>query len=227
MSAFNTSYCALYAAWVKVYDPYNDQILDCPPSGYIAAQYTYNDYIKDVFYAPAGLNRGVLNIIGVTNKFTETEMGSMYDVQVNAIASFPGEGFSIWGQKTMLTADSALSRVNVRRLMMTIETAVSTFLNRYVFEPNNDATRFRASATIDEYMARFAAAGAFQNESGDKGYLVVCDTSNNTTTTIDANEMHVDVYVKPSRAAEFIIVQTILTRTGASFNEIISRNYAV
>lgn len=223
----NSSYAAVYAGWVKIYDQYNDQILECPPSGYIAAQYAYNDYVKAVFYAPAGLNRGNLNVIGLVNKFNDTEMGSMYEVQVNALASFPGEGFSIWGQKTLQTSDSALSRVNVRRLMLTIENAVESFLNRFIFEPNNEATRFRVTATIDEYMSKFAAAGAFQTEGGDRGYLIVCDTSNNTTSTIDSNELHVDIYVKPSRSAEFIIVQTVLTRTGASFNEIISRNFAV
>jgi len=93
----------------------------------------------------------------------------------------------------------------------------------YAFEPNNDITRYRITAMLTSYLDRLSARGAFQTETGDRGYRVVCDTTNNTPAVIDANELHVDIFVKPIKAAEFIQVQTIVTNTGASFSELIAK----
>lgn len=220
---FNSSYVALYSPWVKMYDPYNDKIIEVPPSGYVASQIAYNDYTSEVWYAPAGFNRGIMNVLGLTNVFTQGERDTLYEAGINPLQTFRGEGNVIWGQKTEQVKASALDRVNVRRLLITIEKAVSVSLRYFVFEPNSLVTRFRVVATIESYMDQLYAKGAFQSELGDKGYLVVCDETNNPPAVIDANELHVDIFIKPSRAAEFIQLQTIITTTGASFTELVAR----
>jgi len=221
---FNSSYCALYAPWLKVYDQWNDKVVEVPPSGYVASQYAYNDYVSDPWYAPAGFNRGLLNILSVTNVFTRGERDSLYESQINPVQMFRGEGNAIWGQKTEQVKASALSRINVRRLLITLEKAISVSLRSYAFEPNNEITRMRVTATLEQYLDLLSARGAFQTELGDKGYRVVCDSTNNVPASIDQNELHVDVYLKPVRSAEFIQLQAIITTTGASFDELIARN---
>ena len=220
---FNSSYCALYAGWVQIYDPYNDMLIDVPPSGHVAARIAYNDYVKNPWDAPAGYSRGMLNIIKPSNIFSEGERDTLYEAQINPIQMFRGEGTVIWGQKTEQTKSSALSRINVRRLLIVIEKSIAIALRSFVFEPNSEITRFRVESMLTDWLDRLSAQGAFQTEGGDKGYHVVCDETNNLPATIDDNELHVDVFVKPVRAAEYIRLQTIVTSTGASFNELISR----
>jgi len=220
---FNSSYCALYSPWVKIYDPYSDKIIEVPPSGYIASQIAYNDYRANTWYAPAGFNRGILNVLGITTVFTEGERDTLYEAQINPLQTFRGQGNVIWGQKTQQVKASALDRLNVRRLLIVIEKSIAISLRSFAFEPNSELTRFRIKAMIDEYMGQLSASGAFQTEAGDQGFQVVCDERNNTPAVIDANELHVDIFIKPSRAAEYIQLQTIITRTGASFEELISK----
>jgi len=219
----NSSYCALYAPWVKIYDAYNDRLVEVPPSGYVAAQMAYNDYIGNAWDAPAGFTRGMLDIINTTKIFTEGERDQLYEAQINPLQTFRGEGSVIWGQKTLQVKSSALDRVNVRRLLIVIEKAIAISLRSFLFEPNNEVTRFRVEALLNEYLGKLSAQGAFQTEGGDQGFHTVCDETNNTPAVIDSNELHVDVFVKPIRSAEFIQLQTIVTPTGASFNELIAR----
>lgn len=228
---FNSNKCALYGPWLKTYDPYNDIQVSVAPSGFVAGQYAYNDYAAQPWYAPAGFNRGVLNVLGLDFgglesklALTDSEIGTLYDAQINSIQAFSGDGYVVWGQKTQQTKPSATDRVNVRRLLNLLEESIEVYARYALFEPNNSRTRFRLWAQVTGYMDTLAAGGAFQDELGDRGYRVVCDTTNNTPVTIDANELHLDVYVKPSRAAEFIIIQSVVTTTGASFAELISRN---
>lgn len=221
---FNSSYCALYSPWVKWFDQYNGQIVTLPPSGFVASQIAYNDYVAEPWYAPAGLNRGLLNVLSVTPVYTQGERDTLYATEVNPLQTFRGEGNVIWGQKTEQTKDSALNRVNVRRLLIVLEKSIATSLKYFVFEPNSEITRFRITAMLEQYLDNLSAGGAFQITSTDrKGYKVVCDESNNTPATVDLNELHVDVFIKPSRAAEYIQLQAIITTTGTSFNELIAR----
>jgi len=221
---FNSSYCALYAPWLKIYDQWNDKQVEVPPSGYVASQIAYNDYVSDPWYAPAGFNRGLLNILSVTNIFTKGERDTLYQAQINPIQLFRGEGIAIWGNKTEQTKASALSSVNVRRMLITLEKAIAVALRSFAFEPNNEITRLRVTSVLEQYLDLLSSRGAFQTELGDKGYRVVCDSTNNTPASIDALELHVDVYLKPVRSAEYIQLQAIITTTGASFEELISRN---
>jgi len=212
----NTSRAALYADWLEVYDNYNDKLVEVPPSGYVAGLYAYNDYVANDAYAPAGLKRGNLNsACGVTTVFTAGEMETLYsDYQINPIRYMP-EGIAVWGQKTLLTTPGNLDRINVRRSITGMELAISSSLKNYVFEPNDTFSRLQITQMIESYMAQRKADRAVQE------YLVVCDDTNNSDSTIDAHELHVDIYVKPQQVAEFIQLRAIITRTGASFTELV------
>lgn len=219
----NSSYCTLYAPWVRINDPYNDVLIYVPPSGYVGAQFAYNDNVAYPWNAPAGFNRGLLNIIGMQTIFTQGERDTLYAAQINPLQTFRGEGDVIWGQKTLQVKSSALDRVNVRRLLIVIEKSVSISLRPFVFENNSELTRFRINAMLIEYLDILSSQGAFQTEAGDNGYQVVVNPTNNTPGIIDRNELHVDIFIKPARTAEFIKLQTIVTSSGASFTELISR----
>lgn len=228
---FDSSYCSLYAGWSQIYDSYNDVVIDVPSSGYVAAQYAYNDYAGKAWTAPAGDNRGVLDILSVTGPtgklvFTEGERDTLYQKQINPLQIFSGASPRIWGQKTMQKKGSATDRINVRRLLIVIEKSMAISLRQFVFEPNDEVTRFRIEALLNSYLGDLSAQGAFQTEGGDQGFHVVCDETNNTATVIDNNELRVDVFVKPIRAAEYIRLQTVVTASGASFEELIARGVA-
>jgi len=219
----NSSYCAMYAPWVRINDPYNDVLIYVPPSGYVGAQFAYNDYVAQPWNAPAGFNRGMVNVISMQDIFTKGERDLLQEAQINPLQTFRGEGDVIWGQKTMQTKSSARSRVNVVRLLIVIEKSMAVSLRPFVFENNTEITRFRIEAMLTEYLDLLSSQGAFQTEAGDKGFKVIVDSSNNTPAVIDRNELHVDVFVKPVRTAEYIQLQTIVTSTGASFDELIAR----
>lgn len=219
----NSSYCAIYSAWVQIHDTYNDKLIYVPPSGYVAAQMVYNDDVADPWDAPAGFNRGQLDVIAPSYIFTEGERDTLYPQQINPIQMFRGEGTVIWGQKTMQKKSSALSSVNVRRLLIVIQKAMAISLRTFLFEPNDEVTRFRVKALLDEYLDKLSVQGAFQREGGDQGFHVVCDTTNNTPAIIDDNQLNIDVFIKPIRAAEYIKLQSVITTTGASFEELIAR----
>jgi hypothetical protein len=219
----NSNYGGLYSPWLRINDEYNDTLLYVPPSGYVGAQMAYNDYVANTWNAPAGFNRGILSdVLGVSDVFTEGERDTLYEAQINPIQQFKGEGIVIWGQKTLQVKASALSRINVRRLLIMMEKALSVSLRYFVFEANNELTRFRIVSMMTEYLDLLAAQGAFQTEV-DAGYSIICDDRNNTSAVIDRNEMLVDVFVKPSRVAEFLQLRTTVMSSGVSFEELISK----
>lgn len=208
----NSSWSALYAGWVKYYDSYNDKTLWLPPSGFVGAVYAYSAEVSEVWYAAAGFNRGLINALGVSKVFTEGERDALYVKGINPIQNFIGRGVVVWGQKTLQVKPSALDRVNVRMLMITIQKAISIALEGFVFEFNDDFTRANITSMIENYMDDIRA------RRGVTDFKVVCDTSNNTGQVIDQNKMICDVFVKPSRAAEFIRLNAVITPTGATFN---------
>lgn len=225
---FNTSYCGLYGPWIQIYDPYNDKLIYVPPSGYAAAQMAYNDFVANPWDAPAGLNRGVIDdALAVTLStgkiLTEGDRDTLYQNQINPVQTFRGEGHVIWGQKTLQRKSSALSSINVRRLLIVLEKSVAISLRSFVFEGNTEVTRFRVTTLLEEYLDRLSSQGAFQTEGGDRGYHIVCDETNNTPAVIDSQVLRVDVFIKPVRAVEYIKLQTVITSTGASFEELIAR----
>jgi len=212
----NSTYAALYTHWLKIFDEVNDQIVTVPPSGFVAAQYAFTDFVRDPWWAPAGFNRGRLIVSGVSVIFTQGERELLSPDQINVIQSFKGEGIVIWDERTLQTKSSALSSIPIRRLLITLEKSVSTSLRFFVFEPNDDATRLRITSMIEEFLE------LVQNRRGIESFLVVCDETNNTPAVRERGELLIDVYIKPVFAARFIQLSMIITRLGASFEETIA-----
>ena len=146
---------------------------------------------------------------------TQKQRDQLYKMSINPVAFFPAEGFVVFGQKTLLKKPSAFDRINVRRLFLNLETAVRDTIKFFVFEPNTFFTRTRIVNTLSPIFDRA------KNTEGLYDYLIVCDERNNTPDVIDANELKVDIYIKPVRTAEFILVSFYATRTGQDFQELI------
>jgi phage tail sheath protein FI len=221
---FNSSYCALYAPWVKVNDPFNNQLVTLPPSGYVASRFAVNDDKGYRWTAVAG-EMGALNVPALSNIFSQTDRDVLYPVQINPIQMFPNEGIMIYGQKTEQVKGSATDRINVRMLLNLVKESAATFLRPFLFKPNNETIRFRVTAALDEYLTTLSAQGAFQTEAGDRGFRVECSTTNNTPATIAAHELHVDIYVKPVSVIEYIQLQVIVTPNSVNFAELIAKGF--
>lgn len=212
----NSSYICTYANWFKINDVASDQYIWAPPSGYIANLMVKTDTNFFPWYAPAGLTRGILSgILDIGINPTQKQRDLLYKNGINPTVYWPGDGYVIWGQKTLQKKPSAFDRVNVRRLFLWCEKAVLQIARYFVFEQNTPFTRNRLKAAIDPVLA-FA-----KSNEGIYDYLIVCDERNNTPETIDRNELIVDIYIKPVRVAEFILINFIATRTGQRFDELI------
>lgn len=215
-STINSNYAATYGNWVKIYDAYADKFVWQPISGFAAATYARTDRTAQPWIAPAGLTRGVINgIVDLAFNPNQKQRDFLYTISINPVVSFSGEGFVIFGQKTLQTKPSAFDRINVRRLFLALEKATNNALKYYVFEPNTAFVRTRLKNTISPI---FELA---KNTDGLYDFLIVCDERNNTPEVIDRNELVVDIYIKPVKAAEFILVNFIATRTGQNFQELI------
>jgi phage tail sheath protein FI len=215
-NSIESSYAVTYGNWVKMYDSYADKFVWQPISGYAAAIFARTDSTAQPWIAPAGLTRGVIgNIVDLAFNPNQKQRDFLYTISINPVVSFAGEGFVLFGQKTLQTKPSAFDRVNVRRLFLALEKATNTALKYYVFEPNTEFTRTRLKNTISPI---FELA---KNTDGLYDFLIVCDDRNNTPDVIDRNELVVDIYIKPVKAAEFILVNFIATRTGQNFQELI------
>ena len=215
VASYETNYAAIYANWVKVNDLYSNRRLWMPFSGYAAAVYARNDAAANTWAAPAGMNRGMFNVLDIAFNPNQKQRDRLYEISVNPVVFFSAEGFVVYGQKTLQTKPTAFDRVNVRRLFLTLERAVQRTMKYFVFEPNTDFTRSRIRNTITPVF-EYA-----KNTEGVYDYLIVCDERNNTPDSIDNNELIVDIYLKPVRTAEFILVNFIATRTGQNFSELI------
>lgn len=212
----NSNYSAIYGNWVKAYDAYSDKFTWLPASGYVGAIFARTDANTQPWIAPAGLNRGVINnIVDIAFNPNQKQRDFLYTISINPIVNFSGDGYVVFGQKTLQAKPSAFDRINVRRLFVTLERAVQNAVKFFVFEPNTEFTRTRLKNTI---VPVFELA---KNTEGLYDYLIVCDERNNTPDVIDRNELAVDVYIKPVRAAEFILVNFIATRTSQNFQELI------
>jgi hypothetical protein len=211
----NTSYAALYGNWFEVYNRYTKKYVWVPASGYVAGIYAKTDDVSGPWFAPAGLNRGV--ITGIRKLAWNPSQGArdiLYSNGINSIVSFAGQGKVTWGQKTMLDKSSAFNRVNVRRLFMVMEKAISTATKYFLFEPNDPATRRVLVNMIEPFLRDVKA------RRGVYDFKVVCDNTINTPERVDRNELWCNIFIKPTRSAEFIILNFIATKTGASFDEL-------
>jgi hypothetical protein len=212
----NSSYVCTYGNWAKINDLFTGTPTWLPMSGYIAADIANVDKNFEPWYAPAGFTRGkITNILSLAITPKQKERDMLYKISVNPIAFFPNDGFNIFGQKTMLRQPSAFDRINVRRLFLYLQKATKRTTKYFIMEPNTVYTRSRVVATLEPIFERA------KNTQGLYDYQIICDTRNNTPSVIDQNEMVVDIYLKPVRTAEFILVNFYATSTGTNFNEII------
>lgn len=216
----NPSYVALYSGWDKFYDNYNDRFVLIPKAIYGAVLMARTDAVANTWDAPAGVNRGILDSNGQNIQWTSTQVGQLYDANINTSINKRGIGDVMLGQKTAQLKASALDRINVRRLLIFIENTLEQAYLSFLFEPNNSATRLRLKNISDSFLEGVSAGGGF-NTDNDAGFLVVCDETKNTAQVIDENKLVVQVFVKPSKTAEFIELETIITNSGVSFNELI------
>ena len=213
----NTSYAATYGNWARVFDGSVGRNIYVPFSGKLAATYARTDAQYQPWYAPAGFTRGTLATVADLAVYPKQKhRDQLYKIGVNPIANFPNDGFVVFGQKTLQAKPSAFDRVNVRRLFLYLEKAVRATVKYYVFEPNTLFTRTNVVNVLTPIFEKV------KNTEGMYDYLIVCDERNNTPFVIDQNELVVDIYIKPVRAAEFILCNFYATRTDQNFSELVS-----
>ena len=208
----DTSYAAMYWPWVQTNA--NGKYCWVPPSTLIPGIYAFNDKVAAEWYAPAGLNRGGLEtVVQAERKLTHANRDTLYEDNVNPLATFPGEGVCVWGQKTLQKKASALDRVNVRRLLINLKKFIASTSKYLVFENNTAATRNRFLGSVNPYME------SVQQNQGLYAFKVVMDESNNTPDLIDRNIMKGEIFLQPAKAAEFIVVDFNIMPTGATFED--------
>jgi phage tail sheath protein FI len=208
----NTSYAASYWPWVQVLDPDSGQQVWVPASTVLGGVYAFNDSVAEPWFAPAGINRGGLGqVIRAERKLAQSDRDTLYSGKVNPIATFPGQGTVVYGQKTLQTKASALDRVNVRRLLISLKSYISQVANNLVFEQNSVATRNSFLAQVNPYLE------SVQQRQGLYAFKVVMDESNNTADVVDRNEMVGQIYIHPTKTAEFIYLDFNITPTGTTF----------
>ena len=213
--ALDTNYAAVYYPWVKIRDTNTNKVFWAPPSVVLPEVYAYNDSVGAEWFAPAGLNRGgIPGAIGVKSRLSQSDRDILYESKVNPIAQFPGQGISVWGQKTLQRRSSALDRVNVRRLLITVKKFIASSARYLVFEQNTEATRNRFLNIVNPYLA------GIQQRSGLTAFRVVMDETNNTPDVIDRNILQGAIYLQPTRTAEFIKLDFNILPTGATFDTI-------
>lgn len=216
-STIDSSYVCSFANIVKVSDTSSNQQIWVPFSGFAAATMASTDTNYQPWYAPAGFSRGVLTgIIDIALYPKQKQRDQLYRINLNPVAFFPSEGFVIFGQKTLQKKPSAFDRINVRRLFLNLETATRDTLKYFIFEPN---TLFTRTQVINSLTPLFDNA---KNTQGIYDYLLICDERNNTPAVIDDNSIVIDIYIKPVRAAEYILCNFYATRTGTNFQEIVT-----
>ena len=216
LGSSTSNYSCAYGNWVKVYDPNLGAFTWLPFSGYQAAIMCKMDAALQPWYAPAGLNNGIIrNISDIAINPTQKQRDLLYRISVNPTVYFPGDGYTVWGQKTLQKKPTAFDRINVRRLFLVLEKATNAVMRYFVFEPNTVFTRTRVSNVLSPI---FEIA---KNNEGVYDYMIVCDERNNTAQVIDNNELAVDIYLKPVRTAEFILISFYATRSDQDFTELI------
>jgi hypothetical protein len=214
VATIDSNYVATYYPWVKILDTNLNKIISVPPSVVLPAVYAANDNAAAEWYAPAGLNRGgIPQAVQVLDRLTHAERDQLYENRVNPIAAFPGQGIVVWGQKTLQIQPSALDRVNVRRLLINLKKFIASSSNYLVFEQNVAATRNRFLSIVNPYLE------SVQQRNGIYAYQVKMDAENNTPDLIDRNILYGQIYIQPTRTAEFILLDFNILPTGASFGE--------
>ena len=212
VETMDTNYTATYYPWVKIVDRVTSLPVWVPPSVVLPGVIAYTDQVAHEWFAPAGLNRGGLTtVLEAETRLTHLERDSLYEERINPIASFPGQGVVVWGQKTLQARPSALDRVNVRRLLIKLKKFIASSSRYLLFEQNNSATRARFLNIVNPFLE------SVQQNSGLSAFKVVMDDSNNTPDVIDRNQLVGQIFIQPTRTAEFIVLDFVVLPTGAAF----------
>ncbi len=208
--SLDSSYSALYAPDLLINDEYTDKLLYVPPSGYMAAVYALTDRTRETWFAPAGMSRGHLNVRGVRFEYDQGQRDALADSQVNMMRVISGSGIKLWGADTLQTALSALSNINVRRLMIFLETSINDSLIYDVFDPNDFFLRSAITQRITGFLE------PIKRGRGIYGGEVICDESNNSPETIANGDLYVDVFVDPVLPIKRIHLTAIINKTGST-----------
>jgi len=210
-----TSYAVMDGNWKYMYDRYNDVYRWVPLNGDVAGLCVETDNTTDPWYSPAGFNRGqVKNAVKLAFNPTKANRDDMYAAGINPVVNSAGNGIVLFGDKTMVNAPTAFNRINVRRLFIVIEKAIAIAAKYQLFEFNDSFTRAQFTSLLTPFLRDV------QGRRGIYDFKVICNTSNNTSQVIDANEFVADIFIKPAKSINFIQLNFIATRTGVSFDEI-------
>ena len=211
----SSSYVVFDSGYKYAYDRYNDVYRFVPLNGDVAGLAARTDLIADSWFSPAGFNRGIVRgAVKLAFNPTKAQRDELYRARVNPVATFPGQGTVLFGDKTGLSAPSAFDRINVRRLFITLEKAIATASKFQLFEFNDEFTRANFRNIVEPFLREV------QGRRGITDFLVVCDETNNTGEVIDRNEFIAEIFVKPARSINFITLSFVATRTGVSFEEV-------
>ena len=213
ITGLNTNYGAGYMDWFQIADDFTGDYFWCPPSIKAMGVYVNTDLNFQYWDAPAGLNRGIVQALDVAFSPTNQQAGPIYTKSWNYAIDFPNDGITLWGQRTLQTKPSALDRVNVRRLCLRLERQVYKVSRYFLFEGNTAYTRQRLIDLLDPIFKQAKIGGGLYD------YKIICDESNNTPTTIDNNELHLSIGIKPVKTIEFIICNFTILSTGGSWDE--------
>ena len=210
--AVDSNMAATYYPWIKTIDLNTNKLISVPPSVLLPGVFAANDRVAAEWFAPAGLNRGgLVGAVSVLNRLTQSEKDTLYEGKVNPIVQFPGQGIVVFGQKTLQDKPSALDRINVRRLLLTVRKYIASTSRYLVFEQNTSTTRNRFLNIVNPYLE------SIQQRQGLYAFRVVMDESNNTPDVIDRNILRGAIYLQPTKTAEFIQIDFNILPTGASF----------
>jgi hypothetical protein len=212
-SGVDSNYAAFYYPWIKTIDVNTNKLITVPPSVLLPGVFASNDRVAAEWFAPAGLNRGgLIGAVSVLDRLTQSEKDTLYEGKVNPIVQFPGQGIVVFGQKTLQDKPSALDRINVRRLLLTVRKYIASTSRYLVFEQNTPETRNRFLNIVNPYLE------AIQQRQGLYAFRVIMDDSNNTPDVIDRNILAGAIYLQPTKTAEFIQIDFNILPTGAAFN---------
>ena len=212
VAGLDTNYAAVYYPWVKVLDTAQNKPVMVPPSVIVPGAIAQSDRIAAEWFAPAGLNRGVLgNVIEAKIRLNQAERDVLYDAKINPIATFPQTGVCIWGQKTLQERSTALDRINVRRLLIALKKFIASSSKYLVFEQNTATTRMRFLNIVNPYLE------SVQQKQGLFAFRVQMDEGNNPADVIDRNQLVGGIYLQPTKTAEFIVLDFNILPTGATF----------
>lgn len=214
----STSYAVFDSGYKYMYDRFTDKYRWIACNGDVAGLCVNTSATLDDWFSPAGVNRGSLrNAAKLAYNPNKADRDELYQNRINPIVSFPGQGITLFGDKTALASPSAFDRINVRRLFLNLEKRVGNLAKQVLFEQNDETTRSTFTSAVNSYL------NEVQSRRGVTDYLVICDQSNNTPDVIDRNEFVAEIYIKPTRSINFITITFTATKTGVSFSEVVGR----